>query len=67
MNTIFKKQLPRRTFLRGMGATIALPMLEAMARHAQGSRRAKALRVSQASVDPHATMTEPSTACANRW
>ena len=27
---IFKKAIPRRTFLRGMGATVALPMLDAM-------------------------------------
>ncbi len=27
---IFKKAIPRRTFLRGLGATVALPMLEAM-------------------------------------
>jgi hypothetical protein len=27
---IMRKQLPRRTFLKGMGATIALPMLDAM-------------------------------------
>ena len=27
---ITKKALPRRTFLRGMGATIALPLLDAM-------------------------------------
>ena len=27
---IFKKALPRRTFLRGMGATIALPLVEGM-------------------------------------
>ena len=27
---IFKKALPRRTFLRGMGATVALPLLEGM-------------------------------------
>src|SRR5258706_13996406 len=27
---IFKKALPRRTFLRGMGATVALPLLDAM-------------------------------------
>ena len=25
-----KKALPRRTFLRGMGATMALPLLDAM-------------------------------------
>ncbi len=30
MNFITKKFLPRRTFLRGMGATMALPLLEAM-------------------------------------
>ncbi len=28
--TIFKKALPRRTFLRGVGATLALPLLDAM-------------------------------------
>ena len=28
---ISKKALPRRTFLRGMGATVALPLLDAMA------------------------------------
>ena len=27
---ITKKALPRRTFLRGMGATLALPLLDAM-------------------------------------
>jgi Protein of unknown function (DUF1552) len=27
---IFKKAIPRRTFVRGMGATLALPMLDAM-------------------------------------
>jgi hypothetical protein len=27
---ITRKQLPRRTFLKGVGATIALPMLDAM-------------------------------------
>ena len=27
---ITKKALPRRTFLRGMGATMAMPLLEAM-------------------------------------
>lgn len=30
MNALIRKQLPRRTFLRGMGAAIALPMLDAM-------------------------------------
>jgi len=27
---ILKKSIPRRTFLRGAGATLALPMLDAM-------------------------------------
>jgi len=31
MMFITKKSLPRRTFLQGMGATLALPMLDAMA------------------------------------
>ena len=30
MNLMFKKQLPRRTFLRGMGTVVALPLLDAM-------------------------------------
>jgi hypothetical protein len=30
MNLILKKQLPRRTFLRGMGSVVALPLLDAM-------------------------------------
>ncbi|MCI0542032.1 MAG: DUF1552 domain-containing protein, partial [Verrucomicrobiales bacterium] len=30
MNVITKKALPRRTFLRGVGATLALPLLDAM-------------------------------------
>src|SRR5690242_15214007 len=30
MNLIWKKQLARRTFLRSVGATIALPMLDSM-------------------------------------
>ena len=30
MNLIFKKELPRRTFLRGMGTVVALPLLDAM-------------------------------------
>src|ERR671931_386740 len=30
MNVILKKPLPRRTFLRGVGSVLALPMLDAM-------------------------------------
>ena len=30
MDNFIGKQLPRRTFLRGMGATVALPFLDAM-------------------------------------
>ncbi len=30
MTFITKKALPRRTFLRGVGATLALPLLDAM-------------------------------------
>ena len=40
---ITKKSLPRRTFLRGMGVTLALPLLDAMvpALGAQLRRRAR--------------------------
>ena len=37
---ITKLSLPRRTFLRGMGATIALPFLDAMAKAVAGRRAA---------------------------
>jgi len=42
MNFITGKHLPRRTFLRGMGATVALPFLDAMvpAARAQGAAKA---------------------------
>jgi hypothetical protein len=42
----FGKHLPRRTFLRGLGATIALPLLDGMvpAFAAQGTGAAKAIR-----------------------
>ena len=30
MNVIFKRQIPRRTFLRGAGGVMALPLLDAM-------------------------------------
>ena len=30
MNFISRKQFPRRAFLRGVGATVALPFLDAM-------------------------------------
>ena len=47
---ITKKSLPRRTFLRGMGVTFALPLLDAMvpalsAQLSDGGRAADALRV----------------------
>ena len=37
---VFKKAIPRRTFVRGVGATLALPMLDAMT---QGHTRKDAL------------------------
>ena len=30
MNVLREKQIPRRTFLRGCGAALALPLLDAM-------------------------------------
>ncbi len=40
---VFKKALPRRTFLRGLGTTLALPLLDGMipALAAQGKTVAK--------------------------
>ena len=39
MNFITGKHIPRRTFLRGMGATVALPFLDAMVPAGFGARR----------------------------
>ena len=41
MSFITKKHLPRRTFLQGMGVTLALPLLDSMipARHGAGEDR----------------------------
>src|SRR5437773_2569307 len=35
---IFKKAIPRRTFLRGMGVTLALPLLDGMVPAFAGAR-----------------------------
>ena len=42
---ITKKALPRRTFLRGMGATLALPLLDAMIPAATAATKTAALPV----------------------
>src|SRR3954466_11158218 len=42
---ITKKALPRRTFLRGMGATLALPLLDAMVPAATAATKTPALPV----------------------
>jgi hypothetical protein len=42
---ITKKSLPRRTFLRGMGATLALPLLDAMIPAATAATKTAALPV----------------------
>ena len=39
MNVITGKHMPRRTFLRGVGATVALPFLDAMVPAGFGARR----------------------------
>ena len=42
MHIITGKHLPRRTFLRGMGATVALPFLDAMVPTGRGAWRVAA-------------------------
>lgn len=44
---ITKRSLPRRTFLRGMGATVALPLLEAMVPAATATAQTAAVRPSR--------------------
>ncbi len=46
MSFITGKHMPRRTFLRGMGATVALPFLDAMVPAGGLSRTVKALATS---------------------
>ncbi len=45
MSFITKKSLPRRTFLKGVGASFALPLLDAMVPAATADRHASALGV----------------------
>ena len=45
MNFLTRKSLPRRTFLKGVGATFALPLLDAMVPAATASTRVPALGV----------------------
>ena len=45
MNIITKKHLPRRTFLRSAGVTIALPLLDAMIPALTPMAKAQALTV----------------------
>src|SRR5690606_29006772 len=40
MNIIVKKHLPRRTFLRGLGGVLALPLLDAMMPALAGTTKA---------------------------
>jgi hypothetical protein len=62
MNLITQKHLPRRTFLKGVGATLALPMLDAMipatARGAQRSAGLAPNRLAFAYIPNGATMAE---------
>ena len=71
MSFITGKQLPRRTFLRGAGATVALPLLDAMV--PAGRLLAKApertrLVVHRRSARPGraATTGAPSSSCLRR-
>ena len=45
MNILTKKALSRRTFLRGVGATLALPLLDAMIPSAMAGTKSTALPV----------------------
>ena len=50
MHFITGKHMPRRTFLRGMGATVALPFLDAMVPAGRGSAEAAARRAHPAGL-----------------
>ena len=56
---IAKRHLPRRTFLRGMGATIALPLLDAMvpAGTALANTAPSRARATRSCIVPHGAIT----------
>ena len=58
---VTKKALPRRTFLRGLGATLALPLLDAMvpSMTAVGRRRRRARCAAWASSTCRWAATSP--------
>jgi len=60
MDTIFKKHLPRRTFLRGLGVSLALPLLDSMvpALTAQSLTAAKSARRLGFVYVPHGMIME---------
>ena len=66
MHFLTGKPLPRRTFVRGMGATVALPFLDAMVPAGRGcwrARRASARDSSRSrwcTAPPAATSSAPS-------
>lgn len=47
---VFKKAIPRRTFLRGIGATVALPLLDGMVPAMAATRQTAANPVSRLSI-----------------
>ena len=66
MYFITRKALPRRTFLRGVGATLALPLLDAMIPAATAASRTLARPVSSAPASTSA-MAAPPVASATIW
>ena len=61
---ITKKALPRRTFLRGVGATLALPLLDAMIPAATVLAKTPAKPVPRARIRPGDDPAESSRASA---
>ena len=73
MHFLTGKHLPRRTFLRGLGATVALPFLDAMVPAGRGVRRGSAPSTARASsrsrwctARPAATSWAPRRTCGRR-
>ena len=64
--TVTRKHLPRRMFLKGMGAAIALPMLDAMTPALAAARRAAPVRMAFTYVPNGITMEEWTPAAAGR-
>ena len=56
---VFRKAIPRRTVLRGLGATVSLPLLDSMVPAFTALAKTAAKPVNRFGVQPHAWRVNP--------